>query len=135
MSRKIITAYFATLCTLLILDGLWLGIIAKDSYRQAIGHVMRSDIPTWPWVLFYLSYAAAIIFLTVSASSNIKQAAIRGAVLGMAAYGAYNLTNYTFIIDWPLGITLQDWLWGTFITSTSATMGGIVWRNYERGQV
>ncbi|MFT4939332.1 MAG: putative membrane protein [Paraglaciecola sp.] len=131
MFKKLMTAYFTTLFTVLILDGLWLGIVAKDTYRQAIGHVMRSDIPTWPWVLFYLSYAAAIIYLIVSISSSIKQTAIRGAVLGIAAYGAYNLTNYSLIVDWPLGITLQDWLWGTFITCIGATTGGIVWRKYE----
>jgi uncharacterized membrane protein len=88
---------------------------------------MRKDFPTWPWVVFYLAYVGAILYLAVSVSSTKKHSALRGAVIGMAAYGAYNLTNYSIIIDWPLAITLQDWLWGTVLTAASALAGSAVW--------
>jgi uncharacterized membrane protein len=51
----------------------------------------------------------------------------RGLVLGAAAYGTCNLTNYAFIVGWPISITIQDWLWGTFLTSICAWIGGHVW--------
>jgi uncharacterized membrane protein len=127
MLSRYMSSYLAILFTFLCLDGLWLGLVAGDSYRQAMAHVMRSDIPTWPWVVFYLVYVGAILSLAVIVSTSKKHGALRGAILGMAAYGTYNLTNYTLIIDWPLAITLQDWLWGTVLSAVSALAGGTVW--------
>jgi len=126
--KRYVGTYISILLTLLCMDGIWLGLVAGDSYREAIGHVMRNDIPTWPWMIFYLIYVAAILYLAVSVSNTKKHSAIRGAILGMAAYGAYNLTNYSIIIDWPLAITLQDWVWGTLLTAVSALAGGAVWQ-------
>jgi len=128
MLRRYVATYLSILLTFLCLDGIWLGFVAGDSYREAIGHVMGKDMPIWPWVLFYVAYVGAILYLAVSVSSSKKHCAIRGAVLGMAAYGAYNLTNYSIIINWPLAITLQDWVWGTVLTATSALVGGTVWQ-------
>jgi uncharacterized membrane protein len=126
--KRYLGTYISILFTFLCVDGIWLGFVAGDSYREAVGHVMRNDFPIWPWVVFYLVYVGAILYLAVSVSSTKKHSAIRGAILGMAAYGAYNLTNYSIIIDWPLAITLQDWLWGTALTAVSAFAGGAVWQ-------
>lgn len=129
MKTNILT-YMAALCCLLLLDAIWLGIVAKDSYQQAMGHIMRDTPLVWPWVVFYLLYPLAIVILAVL-PQQIKQSHYlclgRGFVLGAAAYGAYNLTNVSLLEGWPLLITFKDWLWGSLLTATVAWVGGRVY--------
>lgn len=125
MIKTYLSAFIAILVTYLIMDGIWLGLIAKDSYTQAMSGLLRESPPVWPWVAFYTLYTAAILYLVVvpNISSGWKTTLIAGAVLGMASYGAYNLTNYALINGWPLSITFKDWMWGIVVTSVASLAG------------
>tara|TARA_R110002012_G_scaffold5649_3_gene25507 strand:+ start:361 stop:756 length:396 start_codon:yes stop_codon:yes gene_type:complete len=130
--KKAVMAYIGSLLGFLLLDAIWLGLVAKNSYIQAMQGLMREDVHVWPWVVFYSLYCMALVYLVVlprkdSASGRPVLAA--GAVLGAAAYGAYNMTNYALLAGWPLGISLQDWAWGTVVTSLSSYCG---WRLARR---
>lgn len=127
-----ITTYFTILLSLLILDGIWLGLVAKDGYQLAMGHIMREHVIIWPWMAFYLLYPVAILILAIKVQLPTQTGCYfvwRGVVLGAAAYGTYNLTNYALVVDWPLAITIKDWLWGVILTSCCAWTGGQVWLN------
>ena len=130
--KKAVMACIGSLLGFLLLDAIWLGLVAKNSYIQAMQGLMREDVHVWPWVVFYSLYCMAIVYLVVlprkdSASGRPVLAA--GAVLGAAAYGAYNMTNYALLAGWPLSISLQDWAWGTVVTSLSSYCG---WRFVRR---
>jgi len=58
-------------------------------------------------------------------TSLALDAALRSAVLGLAAYGAYDLTNLAIVRDWPLRISMIDWAWGAVICAAG-------WCNVER---
>ena len=63
------------------------------------------------------------VYLTVgNAPTGWAEAIVRGVVLGLAAYGAYDLTNLAIIRDWPVKISVIDMAWGGFI-SAAATAG------------
>jgi uncharacterized membrane protein len=129
MKKNIIT-YLTLLLSLLIFDGIWLGLIAKDGYQQGMGHIMREQVIIWPWIVFYLMYPLAILILAVKVQLNTQSRfhfLWRGFVLGATAYGTYNLTNYALVVDWPLSITIKDWLWGAFLTASCSGTGGLVW--------
>jgi uncharacterized membrane protein len=53
----------------------------------------------------------------------LHYAGIDGALLGLASYGAYNLTNYSILEGFTLFIMLIDWAWGVFLTGVSAMAG------------
>ena len=38
------------------LDGLWLGLVAKDFYRAQIGFLMKDDINWWAALIFYVLF-------------------------------------------------------------------------------
>jgi uncharacterized membrane protein len=101
-------------------------------------HIMRPKVIIWPWIVFYICYPLAIMFLAVlpqhsiSPISSIKPITNRGLVLGLTVYGTYNLTNYALVVDWPLWLTLKDWLWGALLTSFSAWAGGMVLRTTKQ---
>lgn len=126
MIKTYLLTYLSIIVTYLILDGIWLGVVAKDSYVSSIGKIMREEFIIWPWVVFYSFYSFAILYLIIlpnMPSASWKTIALSGAVMGAAAYGAYNLTCYGILKDWPLSITLKDWAWGTFITAAASLAG------------
>ena len=132
MKPNILT-YLTLLLSLLIFDGIWLGLIAQDGYQQAMGHIMREQVIIWPWIVFYLLYPLAILILVINVQLNTQSRLHflwRGFVLGAAVYGTYNLTNYALVVNWPLSITIKDWLWGIILTSSCTMMGAHVWLKY-----
>ena len=117
--------YLAILIAFGILDGLWLGVIAKPLYIEEFGDLLRDPFITWPWLTFYLLYCLAVVHLAVKPVwyRPVSTAATNGFVLGATAYGTYNLTGYSIIADWPLSMSLIDWLWGAVATSILAAVG------------
>ncbi len=111
----------AALITILVLDGLWLGFIAKDLYKREMGSLLANQVRVLPAIAFYTLFPAALVFLTVmTPPTGWLAAALRGAVLGLAAYGAYDLTNLAILKDWPIRISLIDWAWGGLICAAAA---------------
>jgi uncharacterized membrane protein len=117
-------AYAAALVAILVLDGFWLGLVAKDLYKREMGALMAESVRVVPGLLFYLLYPAALVYLTLlTQPAGWAEAIARGAVLGLAAYGAYDLTNLAIVRDWPLRISLIDWAWGGVIGAAAAASG------------
>jgi uncharacterized membrane protein len=125
MMKASILAYLAIVLTYLILDGIWLGLLADATYKSAMGGRMRENVIIWPWLVFYLGYSFSILYFTIwpHAGGSWRSAMVSAALLGATAYGAYNLTCYAILADWPLNITLKDWLWGVAVTTLSAMSG------------
>ena len=119
------SAYFFILLCFAILDLIWLGWLAVDSYQTEIKGMLREQFITWPWLVFYLMYGFVTLVLAVVANKEKPwfYASIDGALLGLAAYGAYNLTNYSILEGFTLKIMLTDWIWGICLTASSATAG------------
>ena len=46
--------YLAALLVMGLLDALWLGLLAKDFYRQAMGPMMAEQVRWGPGLAFYL---------------------------------------------------------------------------------
>ncbi len=55
-------------------------------------------------------------------------AAMYGAALGLVAYGTYDATNYATLKDFPLSITIMDWIWMTFLSATTAALAWLSMR-------
>ena len=75
---------------------------------------------------FYLAYVAGIVFFAVAPAleaSSWTTAAINGALLGLLAYGTYDMTNLATVKGWPLAMSLVDMAWGAMLTSACATIG------------
>ena len=51
---------------------------------------------------------------------SIVTAAVTGAVLGLVAYGTYDLTNLATLKMWSPKVTVIDMAWGTFVTACSS---------------
>jgi uncharacterized membrane protein len=125
MTRSLI-AYLATAVVMVVLDLLWLGLIAKGVYQQGIGHLMaeRPNVPVA--VLFYLLYAAGLVVFAVlptAAGAGWVKTALTGALFGFFAYATYDLTNLATLKGWPLGVSLLDMAWGSTVSAAAGVAG------------
>jgi uncharacterized membrane protein len=118
-------AYIATLVPLLFLDGLWILVLAKKFYADHLGFLFTKSVNIAPVLVFYPLYAVGVLLLVVLpavSSSSWVEALWRGALLGLVAYGTYDLTNHATISNWPLSVTLVDIIWGMTVTSVTSVI-------------
>ncbi|TBO33914.1 DUF2177 family protein [Aquabacterium lacunae] len=112
-------SHAAGLALFLLLDGLWLGLAAKDLYAREVGSLLLES-PRWaPALLFYLGYPVGVVWMTGGAVTP-RTALTRGAVLGLLVYGTYDLTNLAVLKGWSELITVVDIVWGTCLTAVVA---------------
>lgn len=50
-------------------------------------------------------------------------AGMDGALLGLLAYGTYDMTNMATLRDWPVAMSVVDMAWGCLLTFVSAVAG------------
>jgi uncharacterized membrane protein len=117
-------AYTAALLAMALLDGLWLGLIAKPLYQQGIGHLMAESPNLWAAALFYLLFPLGLLVFAVQPGAVPTRA--WGETLGAAAmfgfftYATYDLSNLATLKAWPVGLALVDVAWGCAISTASA---------------
>ncbi len=129
MMTRFAAAYAGTAVVMVVLDMLWLGVVAKPLYQQGIGHLMAEQPVVPVAVVFYLLYALGVTVFAVA--PHLGQAAPRGwgetlgmaALFGFIAYATYDLTNLATLKGWPLGLSLIDMAWGTVVSTASAAGG------------
>ncbi len=123
---KLALAYIATAAAFFALDLLWLGIVARDFYRSALGSLLLERPNMVAAAVFYSMYVVGIVIFAVApamaAESWVKAAAL-GALFGFFAYATYDMTNFVTLKNWPLSVVLVDITWGTILTGTSAAIG------------
>jgi uncharacterized membrane protein len=121
--------YAISIATFVVLDGTWIGFIMREFYKKYIGHLFGSGMNFWAAGAFYLLYAAGLVYLVskpgLEQNWSLTQIFLTGALVGLMAYGAYDLTNQTTIRDWPVIVTIFDMAWGAFVTGAVATIA--VW--------
>ena len=124
--------YLAALLVMGLLDALWLGLLAKDFYREAMGPMMAEQVRWGPGLAFYLLYPAALVALALYPTGQpLAQQIARAALVGLTAYGVYDLTNLATLRLWPLRLALVDTAWGTFASALAGGAAG--WVAQRRG--
>lgn len=119
--KSAVIGYAAALVTILALDALWLGVVARDFYYARLGSLLL-DRPNWlPAVAFYLIHALGIIVFVLPAANSWLGAVLFGALFGVCVYAAYDFTNLATVRGWPLAVSLVDLAWGAAVTAAAAT--------------
>ena len=90
-----------------------------DLWIFGYGSLMwHPEIPYVQWapaLVFYFAYPAALVALALFPSGQpFSHQVARAALVGLVAYGVYDLTNLSTLRHWPLKLALVDTAWGTF---------------------
>lgn len=128
--KKSLIAYVATLVTFLLLDGVWLGLLMAPTYRELLGPLMLEKPLLIPAAVFYCLYIFGCVLLVVLPALSWQRTAKMGALLGLVAYGTYDLTNMATLRGWSVQVTLMDWAWGTFASAVACTVGFLVAKRF-----
>lgn len=126
-----LAAWGVTALVFLVIDAVWLGLIATSFYARALGDLMLEQPKLGIAALFYIGYTFAIVLLVsapAAKSGSLIQAVLYGAVFGLAAYGTYDITNMATLKNWPVTMSLVDMAWGAFLTATAAAAGYAAFR-------
>lgn len=116
-----IKLYLIALPIFLAIDMIWLGLIAKNFYREQIGFLMKTDINWTAAIVFYLLFITGLVLFVIMPavkSNSWSYALLFGALFGLVTYATYDLTNLALTKDWPLLVTIVDLIWGSFIAAS-----------------
>lgn len=119
-------AYVATLLVFLVIDLAWLFLFGIELFKAQAGQLLRSEPNLVAVAAFYVIYAAGITMLAVQPAvqaNSMATAAFKGAVLGLVAYGTFDLTNMAIIAGWTWAMTIVDMAWGTAATAAASVAG------------
>lgn len=118
-------SYVLVLVVFVGIDAVWLTSMVDRAYRPLIGEILTDQPRLAPAVVFYLIYAAGLAFFATAPAvreGSWRTALVNGALLGLFAYGTYDLTNYATVRAWGLRITLVDLTWGVVLSGVSAAI-------------
>lgn len=129
MNMQYVTAYISGLIAFLIIDFIWLKYVALSFYRGHIGHLMLDKPNLGIALLFYLVYVVGVVVLAVNPALEKGQwtiAVFYGGLLGLVAYGTYDITNLATLKTWPPIVSIIDMIWGTVLTASVAVIAYFV---------
>jgi uncharacterized membrane protein len=117
----------------MVLDGVWLGLLMKNFYREQLAPIVRladgGIAPNWPAAfVVYALLGAGIALFVIPRAATIWLAAAYGALFGLVVYGVYDFTNYSTLRQWPFALTLADTAWGALASAAAAVAVRIVAR-------
>ena len=125
MTKNLIL-YATTALIFFPLDFVWLSTVGKGFYRRELGKLLLPSPKLMVAGLFYLAYLVGVLILvSTPADGDATRAFWTGAVLGLVAYGTYDLTNLATTIGFSSRVAILDMVWGTTLTAFSAAGG--VW--------
>lgn len=117
-----IIAFIAAFISFLVLDFLWLGFVVKDfnlKQLSEIGRIVDGDfqILYGPAVMAYvfMTLTVVIFVLPLVQGGSWTKAFFYGALMGLFAYGIFDMTNLAILKNYPVPFSMVDMAWGTFV--------------------
>jgi uncharacterized membrane protein len=133
--KQMILLYFITLAVFLVIDMIWLGVVAKGFYRRYLGFLMSPKVNWISASLFYLLFIVGLLVFVVRPAlveGAPLHALLYGALFGLISYATYDLTNLATLKDWPLLVTVADLIWGTFLGGVVSFISALLGRTLLR---
>lgn len=124
--KSILLSYLLTFGVFLMVDMLWLGIIAKNLYQKYLGEFLTDKVNWTAAMVFYLIYVIGISIFAIYPAVNkgsVFNAIFMGALFGIFTYATYDLTNLATLKGWPLPIVFIDILWGAVLSAVVSYSG------------
>lgn len=123
---KLVWLYLISFGVFLAVDAVWLATMSSRFYQPRLGAFMAERPNLAVALVFYVVYVAGVLVLAVMPgvdAGSVGKTALYGALLGLVAYGTYDITNLSTLRDWPVIVTVVDLIWGTALTAIVATAG------------
>lgn len=126
--------FFVSFGVFLVIDLVWLGVVAKNLYAEKLGYLMAPKVNFAAAFIFYAIFVIGMMFFVINpalAKDSWQIALFTGMFFGFVTYATYDLTNLATIRDWPLTITIIDLIWGTSLSGATATISFFLIRLFK----
>jgi uncharacterized membrane protein len=117
--QNFIIKYFSVLIPFLLIDGVWLGFVAKNVYQKYLSDLMTKTPNILAAVLFYILYPIGVVVFVLNTNTkdtNLIRIFSYGLLFGLLCYSTYDLTNLATLKNWPVIVTVIDIIWGSLLT-------------------
>ena len=124
-----IKLYAIALSVFFAIDMVWLGLVAKNFYRNQIGYIMTNNVNWLAAIIFYLLFIVGLVFFIITPAiqkSSWTYALFAGALFGLITYATYDLTNLATLKDWPLLVTIVDLIWGAVLSASVSVVTFVI---------
>ncbi|MBC7645267.1 MAG: DUF2177 family protein [Thermoleophilia bacterium] len=121
------TALWVTAIALVVflaIDLTWLGLVAKGTYRHFLGPILLEKPRVGAAGLFYALFVIGLVYFAIAPAideHSLRTAMQNGALYGFFTYATFDLTCYSVLKGYPLGIVPIDMAWGTFLAFAVAS--------------
>lgn len=116
-----IKLYLIALPVFFAIDMVWLGLVAKNFYRNQIGFLMTPNINWLAAIIFYLLFIVGLVLFVIIPAiekGSWSYALLFGSLFGLIAYATYDLTNLATLKNWPILVTIVDLAWGAVLAAS-----------------
>ena len=124
-----IILWIAAAILFLAIDMVWLLWLGRSIYVTEIGEILRQQPNMAAAGAFYVLYITGLMIMVIwpaVQAGSVVQGMLYGALLGLIAYGTYDLTNLAVMKGFTTKIALIDMVWGTFLTGSVSTFAVLI---------
>lgn len=115
----------------LIIDLLWLGIVAKSLYAHEFGSMLKSKPNYFAAAIFYVIFIVALVVFVLAPNieaGKLTNVILLGALFGLVTYATYDLTNLATLQNFSLKIVIIDIAWGVFLSTSTSVITYYIYR-------
>lgn len=135
--KKNVLLFLISTVVFLLIDLLWLGLLAKSFYQEHLSHLLTSEFKLIPATILYITFNMGLVALVLKPGlkeDSFKKIVIYALVYGLATYGTYDLTNYATMNGFPLLIVVVDIIWGMTLTLLTTSITYIIYRRFTKNE-
>lgn len=112
----------------IVFDFIWLGLITKNLYHREYAPWLRFSgdglAPVlWAALIVYVVLSLSMVVFVFPLSQNLVSTLLYSAVMGLIIYGVYDFTCIAIFKDWPVFMSVIDWIWGGVLCSLVGGLG------------
>jgi uncharacterized membrane protein len=121
--------YLVAVATFLLLDLVWLGVVAARLYEDQLGGLLADEPNAAAAAAFYALFLVGLLHFVVHpalARRSVRRAARDGAFFGLVTYATWDLTSLAVIAGFPAALVPVDLAWGAVLSASVAAVTTLV---------
>lgn len=129
-----IKSYAVTFIVFIVVELIWLLVLAKELYKKELGYIMKEKPSLAPAAIFGLLFVLGLVFFVVNPAltkGDWSYALFTRILYGLITYATYTLTNLANLEAWPLKVSLIDLIWGVVLGGSVSTISFFILNRFK----